>query len=703
MLNLLLPSALALLAAPGADVDAVLASDGAGNYVQVTDYDLQVRLEPAEKKLTASGSIRFTNRTSLPIDALWWHLYLNAFRNDRSTFMRESHGGRLRGASFERGQWGWIEVRRLATLPAAGEGAAEDLLAGRTFEHPDDDNAEDRTVMRTPFARPVPPGGTIAVQVAFEAVLPKVFARSGWGGTFFMVGQWFPKLGVPEVTADGGRPVLRWNCHQYHANSEFFADYGHYRVAITVPTGYEVGATGARIAEAAAPDGQVTLTYEQDRVHDFAFAVDPRFLRRERTFDPDVEVSAAETREASDLLALPASAVRLGPVKVTLLVQPEHDADVDRYFRAALAGIKWFGLWYGAYPYPTLTIIDPPRTAEGAMGMEYPTLITGGTSWPSPPELPVPEAVTVHEFGHQYWYGLVGTNEFEESWLDEGFNTYSTGKVLDRAYGDFTYAPSLLGVPLMPWFSGVRLDQLATHRIGSHLRSTVDAVVRRAWEYRDAASYRVNSYPRSGLVLRGLEQELGHSRMARAMRLHHLLGRYRHPKTADFIRAVESVAGRPMGEFFERTVRTAGDVDYAVTELDSDRARTPAGVFDDGREVTIEAAARGREAERYETTVYVERLGEVAWPVELEVRFEDGTRQSEHWDGGDRWMRYRHQGTARATAAEVHAVNGGRLVLDVDETNDGRAPSGSAFAGFTWGAIALYATETLLQLLGGVL
>ena len=79
--------------------------------------------------------------------------------------------------------------------------------------------------------------------------------------------------------------------------------------------------------------------------------------------------------------------------------------------------------------------------------MEYPTFITGGTYfWPGKYSMN-PEGVTVHEFGHQFWYGLVGNNEFEESWLDEGFNTYSTGKVMDLAYGPRNMPASILGIP----------------------------------------------------------------------------------------------------------------------------------------------------------------------------------------------------------------------------------------------------------------
>src|SRR5262249_22747273 len=142
-------AALSLAAAPG--IELALTSDGSANYVEVVDYDLKVELVPSAKTIKGEGRVRWKNSTAFAAPDLYWHLYLNAFRNDRSTFMKES-GGKLRGDVFEPGKWGSIEVKKLAI-------GDEDLLEKRVFEHPDDDNDEDRTVLRTPLDHPVPPGG----------------------------------------------------------------------------------------------------------------------------------------------------------------------------------------------------------------------------------------------------------------------------------------------------------------------------------------------------------------------------------------------------------------------------------------------------------------------------------------------------------------------------------------------------------------
>jgi len=144
------------------------------------------------------------------------------------------------------------------------------------FVQPDDQNKDDRTVMRVALPEAVPPGGSITLDIAFQSKLPRVVARSGHKDDFYMVGQWFPKIGVWE---DG-----EWNCHQYHASSEFYADFGEFEVAITVPEGYVVGATGRRIGERKNGDGTVTYTHAQEDVHDFAWTKSPDFVEIRKPF-----------------------------------------------------------------------------------------------------------------------------------------------------------------------------------------------------------------------------------------------------------------------------------------------------------------------------------------------------------------------------------------------------------------------------------
>src|SRR5437773_1976339 len=298
------------------------------------------------------------------------------------------------------------------------EPAAADLTSAQQFLASDDGNDADQTVMAVPLPQPIGPGGAATIQIAWTAHVPRTFARTGVIGSFYFIAQWFPKLGVLK---DGG-----WNCHQFHASTEFFSDYGSYDVSLTVPRGWIVGATGVE-RERRDADGGTTHHYYQDDVHDFAWTTSPDLVERTAQFTHPT----------------------LPPVAMRLLLQPEHLAQADRHFDATRTTLKYYGEWYGPYPYGHITIVDP-AFQSGAGGMAYPTLFTAGTRWLAPAHVTTPEAVTVHEAGHQFWYGIVGNNEFEDAWMDEGFNTFSTARAIAQVYDPNYVALRYLG-GFVPW------------------------------------------------------------------------------------------------------------------------------------------------------------------------------------------------------------------------------------------------------------
>ena len=220
------------------------------------------------------------------------------------------------------------------------------------------------------------------------------------------------------------------------------------------------------------------MTYAQDDVHDFAWTADPSFVELRHRFTAAQEVSASEYRAAAALVDRPLDEMRLTDVDVRLLLRQEHRPQAERYFESARRALKLFGLWYGRYPYRVLTIVDPPFEGLGSGGMGYPTFITGGTSmaldhWPLAGVRAV-EEVTVHEFAHQFWYGMIGTNEFEEPWLDEGVSSYSAGRVVDRWFGaDQSFANVL----------GLHVGHADLLRLGNSHRRVSDRIRQAAWSY----------------------------------------------------------------------------------------------------------------------------------------------------------------------------------------------------------------------------
>jgi hypothetical protein len=615
---------------------------------RIANYRIEVRLEPETRKLFGTETLTWHNPSNDWIHELQFHLYLNAFRNDRSTFMRES-GGVSRGRRIGKDGWGYIEVTAISLS------GGEDLTDRMEFIQPDDGNPDDKTVFRLPLPRPVPPRGTVVLDIQFEAKLPTPpFARSGAKEEYFFVGQWFPKIGVYENGA--------WNCHQYHAHSEFYADYGVYDVWITVPEENIVGATGVEVEVKKNGDGTATHYYHAEDVHDFAWTTSPEFLVYEE---------------------------RIQDVDVRLLLQPDHKNQARRHLEAAKVAITHFQDWYGDYPYPNLTIVDPRRGAAGSAGMEYPTLITAGTMYGLPDGIRAVEAVIIHEFGHNYWYHLLASNEFEEAWLDEGINTYTEMQILNDAYGP---------VGDVVDFLGIRINDLQFQRYQYIFWPDYDPIVKKAWEFYNGTSYSVNSYSKPGLVLTTLKNYLGAEKMRQIMRTYFQRWRFKHPRTADFIAVAEEVAGEDLGWFFDQALFSNKVLDYAVSAIRVRRVREPrgfdftlsvkdtsdtAGVGAFSAQSDSQKASAAAETSRvtvsdsadttkkpvpYENEVWVRRLGDFVFPVEIQFVFDNGDTLTEHWNGRDLWKKYRFVRPAKLEYAVIDPER--KVVLDVNFTNN---------------------------------
>jgi hypothetical protein len=177
-------------------------------------YEIWVSLDPAYKMLSGRETIRWTNTSRDTVPDIWFHLYWNAFKNERSALMEEALQGGAEGtdhgdADVKDGDWGWIDVERIRLADGG------DLTRAMEFMIPDEPRHDgDQTVMRVKLPRPLAPGEAIDLELAFKARIPKTIRRSGYYHDGYFIGQWYPKPGVYQE----GRG---WNCHQYHLNSEF--------------------------------------------------------------------------------------------------------------------------------------------------------------------------------------------------------------------------------------------------------------------------------------------------------------------------------------------------------------------------------------------------------------------------------------------------------------------------------------------------
>ena len=221
---------------------------------EIASYTLYARLDPAAHVVTANGTIRWRNSSRVATQELWVHLYMNAFKNARSAFLRErSIGGR--GVSLPR-SYGGIEVRKFTWI----DHTAVDLWPNAELTRNGDG---DETDVRVPLPRAVAPGESIELHVDFEDKLPSIVERTGFQGSFHLIGQWFPK--IARLEPDG-----TWRHFPFHHLSEFYADFGTYDVTLDVPESFVVGATGKAISERT-EGGRRIERHRQDSVHDFVW------------------------------------------------------------------------------------------------------------------------------------------------------------------------------------------------------------------------------------------------------------------------------------------------------------------------------------------------------------------------------------------------------------------------------------------------
>ncbi|MCB9611887.1 MAG: M1 family metallopeptidase [Sandaracinus sp.] len=444
-------------------------------------YELRARLDPATHEVHGEGRITWRNESRVPVGELVFHRYLEAFRHERTVFMRES-GQQLRGVRFRGG--GGLDVNALELETPTGR---VDLLTGTD----DDPEADDRTQLRVRLPRELSPGESITLHVRFVAKLPPVFARSGYHGDFHVVAQWFPKLA--RLENDG-----TWASFPYHGFGEFYADFATYDLTVEVPRGWDAVATGVERSREEA-DGHVRLRFEQDRVHDAVFVAAPWFERLE-----------AEHREGDR------------SVRVLLVHPPGFGSAARRHLEVTLTSLAHFGRVYGAYPYDQLTVVVPPRGADGAAGMEYPTLFLTAGPWLHVPGLPIAlqDEVTAHELAHQWFQGMVATHEVRWPMLDEGLTEWATGDALEAMHGRARSGIDVFGLSL----DGFELRRALALR-GTPTPAPGSSVT----DFRRSNDYGRAIYGRTAVVMETVARTWGRARLHRTLGHYARSQRFRHP------------------------------------------------------------------------------------------------------------------------------------------------------------------------------
>lgn len=549
----------------------------------VVAYTIEARLDTSARQLVGREIIDYRNPSSGDLTSLYLHLYANAFRDRHTRFARD----RVRLA--------WIQDPSDVTPSGRRRGfitIREVIVGGEPARF-----TVDETVMAIPLARPLRPDEGLRVEVTFELAIPEALQRLGVVGTNYAFGLWFPKLAV----VDGAG----WHADPHRPFGEFYADYGLYDVTLTVPSGFVVGATGELVRAIANGDGTTTQQWRAEHVRDFTWVADPRYRTKE---------------------------VVWGGVRVEYLYLG-NERGLAQGMAAAVQALEFYRTRFGPYAYGHLVIAESKALGR-VDGMEYSQLVMIGAELRRAADISVRyEEVLVHELAHQWWPGMVGSNELDEAWLDEGFATFATRAFLEQRYGRdvalFRWPGILKFLPTVGERTYHRSEYASAASRGFDSR-----VVQPAPAFADFMTYQTAVYSKASFVLEMLEYLLGPAQFTEVMRAYGERFRYRNARTADFIGVAEAVSGRDLRWFFDQWLSTTKTCDYSIESME------------------VSAAA----GNRYRSLIRLRRRGEIVMPVELRLTLESGEVLERVWDG-------------RATTDEVVVESASRIrraVLDPD-------------------------------------
>jgi hypothetical protein len=498
-------------------------------WQQKTDYNISVSLNDEDNTLSGFEQINYYNNSPDTLTFIWIHLWPNAYKNDKTAFSDQ----RLENGSTdfyfsEENKKGYINQLNFKV----------DNVNAATEDHP-----QHQDIVKLLLPTALAPGKSIKIETPFHVKLPYPFSRAGHISQSYQVTQWYPKPAVYDKTG--------WHEMPYLDLGEFYSEFGNFDVKITLPQNYVVAATGELqneeekkwLKEYKVVDNEVgnksknnqtkkinkinitsssnskTLHYIQNNVHDFAWFADKTFIVQ------------------YDSIKLPSGRI----IDTYYFVLPKNKS----IWKNSIAIIKKSILskteWLGEYPYNVVSVVDDAAIKPG--GMEYPT-ITLLTSGETEARL---ESVINHEIGHNWFYGILATNERTFPWMDEGMNTY-----YDRRYAA-KYYNAKDGNKFLPNAKSLA-KKLPDYPEGMALHSIIkikkDQPINTVSEKLSSLNYGLSAYIKAGEWMMLLEKEIGITMFDSCMREYYTRWQFKHPSPEDFKGVMEEVSGKSLSKTF---------------------------------------------------------------------------------------------------------------------------------------------------------
>ncbi|MCA0427193.1 MAG: M1 family metallopeptidase [Bacteroidetes bacterium] len=355
------------------------------NWQQKVDYTIEVKLDPERRMLSASEQFVYTNNSPETLTEIYLHLWPNAYSDNSSQLVKQQvENGNTKLWFAPDAERGWIKL---------SETTINNKLVQLSF-------GNDPDIARIQLPEPLLPGKSLVFKTQFQEQLPgKVFSRAGVENGIFCISQWYPKPAVYDANG--------WNPMPYLDQGEFYSEFGRFEVDIQLPADFVLAATGdlqnqeelnwwnAKSQNPDAPNpkagGMKTLKFVQDSVHDFAWFASKEF-----------NIGISDTLLANGK-----------QVTTRIFAREKRKDKLESGMKSIRQAIRYYSDKVGDYPYNHATVVITPLESGG--GMEYPT-ITNCQS--------IDRTTIIHEVGHNWFYGILGSQEREHPWMDESFNTY---------------------------------------------------------------------------------------------------------------------------------------------------------------------------------------------------------------------------------------------------------------------------------------
>lgn len=490
-------------------------------WQQEVRYDIQVALNDKQHSLKGDLSLEYINHSPDTLHYIWFHLWPNAYKNKNTALAKQLALDKSNEKKMQIADPGYIDNLH---FKINGQNAATE------------NDTANIDMVKLVLAQPLLPGKQITITTPFTVKLPNYYSRSGYSNNQFMVCQWYPKPAVYDRTG--------WHQFPYLDQGEFYSEYGSFKVNITVPTEYVVGATGTlqtlpELAKykqiglennkngkviqykTATPGKSKTLQYTGERIHDFAWFAGKDFVVRYDT----MQLTEHDT------------------VDVFSYGQTSGNKTWKNSTSYIKDAVRHYSTWIGQYPYPVVQAVEGPKNLSSG-GMEYPmiTLITS----PNAKEEEM-DAVITHEVGHNWFYGILGSNERDNPWMDEGLNTYFQFRYEAEKYRSNTILASMIPKDFkeMP-------EKEFQARIYEVLRSIPAdmPILTGSTGFTNKDDYGIVVYIKTACWMFIMENVLGRDVVDKALQSYFTKWQFKHPRPEDLKKELELASGMNIDQYW---------------------------------------------------------------------------------------------------------------------------------------------------------